>query len=134
MFDRILNATLKVAEGLRRSFHHWGYTKDSWTVPLNSLDLHQTQKQKMKSWTDTGSSFHFPETVQVFSNLTPMRQSSINPQWKKNKSSLAETSASTLPYLIIMAKGEGGESNCSFCKFLLPLAFTNGPPPRFWKL
>ena len=42
------------------------------TLPPNSLDLHQTQKQKMKSWIDPVSSFRFPETVQVFSNPTPI--------------------------------------------------------------
>ena len=50
------------------------------TLPPNSLDLYQTQNQKMKSWTNPVSLFHFPETVQVFSNPTPITQSSINPQ------------------------------------------------------
>ena len=130
MFDRILNVTLKVAEGLRRSFHHWGYTKDSWTVPLNSLDLHPTQKQKIKSWTDPGSSFHFPETVQVFSNLTPMRQRYQSPIEEKQIIigwNICKYSS------VLNYNGEGGGSNCSFCKFLLPLAFNNDPPPRFWK-
>ena len=30
----------------------------------------QAQNQKMKSWTDSASSFYIPETVQVFSNTT----------------------------------------------------------------
>ena len=29
--------------------------------------------------------FHFPETVQVFSNSTPITQSSINPQYNKTQ-------------------------------------------------
>ena len=37
----------------------------------DSLDLHQTQNQKMKSLTDPAFSFHFPETEQVFSNPAP---------------------------------------------------------------
>ena len=38
----------------------------------------------MKFSADPASSFHFPETVQVFSNHTPINQSSINFQQKKN--------------------------------------------------
>ena len=55
MFDRILNAT--VWEG----FHHWGYTRESWTPPPpvlpNSLYSHQTKNNTMKSWTDSTSPF-----------------------------------------------------------------------------
>ena len=65
------------------------------TLPPISLDLHQTQKTEMKSWTDPASSFHFPETVQVFSNATPITQNSINPQQNKNQSPLAKPSAIT---------------------------------------
>ena len=76
MFDRILNATLS-------------NNSIQLALPPNSLHLHQTQKQKIKSWTDPASSFHFPETVQVFSNTTPIIESNINPQQNKNQSPLA---------------------------------------------
>ena len=59
------------------------------TLSLNSLDFHQTQNQKTKSWTNPAFSFHFPETGQVFSNLTPITQSSINTQQNKNQPPLA---------------------------------------------
>ena len=44
------------------------------------LLIYTKQNQKMKSWTDPESLFHFPETVQVYSNPTSIAQSSINPQ------------------------------------------------------
>ena len=45
MFDRILNAT--VWEG----FHHWGYTRESWTPPpLSCLILGTPTKQKTIQW------------------------------------------------------------------------------------
>ena len=50
------------------------------TLPPNFPDLHHTQKQKIQSWTDPVSSLHFLETVQAFSNSTPITQSSINTQ------------------------------------------------------
>ena len=95
MFDRILNVTLsnnslQLAGGLWKRFYRWGYIKESGlTLHPNSLDLHQAQKQKIKSWTDPASSFCFPETVQVFSNPTPITQSSINPKQNKNQTPLA---------------------------------------------
>ena len=45
----------------------------------------------MKPWTDIGSSFCFPEIVQVYSNSTLITQSSINPQYTKNQPPLALT-------------------------------------------
>ena len=59
------------------------------TLALNSLDFHQTQNQNTKSWTNLAFSFHFPDTEQVFSNLTPITQSSINNQQSKNQPQLA---------------------------------------------
>ena len=67
----------------------------------------------MKSCADPASSFCFPETMQVFSNPTPIIQSTINPQWSKNQSSVAETSASTLLCLIIV----GGREGCQIAFF-----------------
>ena len=90
MFGRILNATLIIA---RRKFEE--KLSITWviqgnlilTLPLNSLDLHQTQNQKMKSWTDPASSFHIPENVEVFSNPTlyptSITMSSITPNRTK---------------------------------------------------
>ena len=49
------------------------------TLRPSFLDLHQTQKQMMKSWSDPVSSFLFLEIVQVFWNPTPITQGSINP-------------------------------------------------------
>ena len=43
-------------------------------VPLGSLDLHLTQNKKMKTRTDPSSSFPFPESLQKFSNTTPITQ------------------------------------------------------------
>ena len=40
--------------------------------PPNSLDLHHTQNEKMKSWTNPPSSRLFPGTAQVFSDSTPI--------------------------------------------------------------
>ena len=40
----------------------------------------------------TLKTFHLPETVQVFSNPTPITQSSINLQYNKNQPSLAQPS------------------------------------------
>ena len=57
------------------------------TLPLpNSLDLLQTQKQKMKSWTDPASSFRFPVTVQVFSNPTPI----VPWNYNRNRNNISE--------------------------------------------
>ena len=53
------------------------------TLLPNSLDLHQTQNKKMKSWTDPAASFHFPETVQVFSISTSITKSSMNHEWSQ---------------------------------------------------
>ena len=91
MFGRILNATLIIA---RRKFEE--KLSITWviqgnlilTLPLNSLDLHQTQNQKMKSCTDPASSFHIPENVEVFSNPalypTSITMSSITPNRTKD--------------------------------------------------
>ena len=78
MFERILDATLpnnllQLAEG-QRSFFFSGLTQGNpgITLPPSSLYLHETQNQKIKSWTDQVASYHFPETVHVFSNRTPI--------------------------------------------------------------
>ena len=85
MFDRIINSTLSKTYYNRRSEEKLSIIRVvqgnlGLTLPPYSHDLHQTQNQKMKSWNDSASSFHFPETVQVFSNPTPITQSNINPQ------------------------------------------------------
>ena len=53
MFDRILNATLSEEKVSTN-----GVTQENLEIhlPPNSLDSHQTQKNKMKSWTDPMSS------------------------------------------------------------------------------
>ena len=43
-------------------------------------DLNHTQNQKIKPWTDPAFSLHSPETVQVFSNSTPVTYSSVKLQ------------------------------------------------------
>ena len=91
IFDGILNATLATRRRFEKNLSITGVTQGNLglTLPPNSLDLHQTQNQKMKSWTDHTSSFHFPETVQVFSNPTPITQSIIYPQQNKTQPPLA---------------------------------------------
>ena len=49
------------------------------TLPPDSLDLHQMQNPKIKYLTDSTSSFHFPEIVQVFSNPTHITKNQQKP-------------------------------------------------------
>ena len=92
MFDMILNVTLSnnlllARRRSKKKIFITGFTQGNLVPTLlpNSLDLHQRQNQKAKSWADPASSFHFLETVQVFSNPTPINQGSINSQQKKNQ-------------------------------------------------
>ena len=45
-----------------------------------------------QSWNYWLETFHLPETMKVFSNLTPITKSRINPQKNKNQPSLAKSS------------------------------------------
>ena len=71
---------LKLTEALKKSFPSPGLHKGILYSPylLICYDLHKTQNQKIKSLTNPASSFHFPETVQMFSNPTHFTLSSIN--------------------------------------------------------
>ena len=102
MFDRILNETsssnLQLAEGLRRSFPSLGLHKGIFDSPYLLIYTKHKTNQKIKPWTDNASSFHFPEAVEVFSNPTPITQSSINPQENKiSNTSHALNQAISLP-------------------------------------
>ena len=90
MFDMILNVTLSnnlllARRRSKKKIFIAGFTQGNLVPTLlpNSLDLHQRQNQKAKSWADPASSFHFPETVQVFSNSTPITRVVSTPNRRK---------------------------------------------------
>ena len=75
-----------------------------------SLKILYTHPQSLGTTLET---FHFPETVRVFSNSTPITQSSINLQKNKNQPPLAFLSTNTphaLDYANPLAKRLRGSS------------------------